>query len=1188
MSAAHQLRRTSNLFATKEADALALGALATPINGASTDDILKGTAGDDIIEALGGQDRADGGGGNDLIRGGVGNDRLYGDAGEDRLEGGDGIDQLHGGADNDVLIGGAGNDTLYGGDGNDRLEGGSGASNWLEGGLGDDVILGGDQVDIVWIREAGSDTVSTGAGKDQVNYSADVAGDHQVIDTGNDDDRVQIDSRGATTFQIATGAGNDLVRITGLAAQAEIGLGTGTDVVEIKAGGLAAGAVITFTDFQAGADGDRIDWIDFLGGALVGWDRSANPFGAGFLRLRQVGSDSVVEIDRDGTGGPGAYDTLLVFKNTNGADFRSTNLGGFRADGAEQPAYAKTGTDAAETLAGTIGHDVIDGAGGDDTINGGAGSDMLRGGAGADKIDGDIGDDLVEGGDGNDSLRGGRGTDFVQGQAGHDFLYADSGADVLDGGAGSDWIQIQASDALTKTAWGGAGEDRITIDGANGGDFIIDGGSENDWISLSGLRGTAYVTLGADIDVLRLDPSAADLLLTEGHIIVRDFDTGFYGDSSTGIDGDRLEFVDFLAAAAPTWDGSNPFASGFARLVWSGDDTLLQIDANGGGDSFRTIVTFQDQYPFFFTSFNLDGFSQGGTVPPGLVLVGTDADDTLHGGRGNDVIQGLEGFNKLYGDYGDDEIRGGSFYDEIHGEAGADRLYGGAGWDWLYGGAGDDYLDGGEGNDTIRDDSGSDTIFGGAGFDSIEVNRSGDQSDTIVIDAGSGYDYIQLNVDSTGDVTVYADGGAGDDAFRVDAMTGNAVLTLGEGNDKIYIGGYVPYGDRPPVTITVKDFQPGDSFDLSGYNPVFNDLRYGDLWAFLFGPARIVQAGQDTRIEFLRGREGDAYVWDTILILEKADANRFVRGYYFDTSPIYGSDLDETIVGEWTNTLNMSQGGNDTVSLSNNDNRFYFGGAYTGEDTIRGGSEYGNDTLILQGVYGSGAAVLLGEPNIHSIERLRLLSGADTEFFHLAPEGTRYQYNLKLLDSLAGAPDKYEANPNFLVDASTLRSGEGAIVDASAETTVRYVLNGGAGDDRFLGGGGGDELHGGGGNDHLRGGGGADQLFGGSGSDTFEYAATTDSTAAARDSIADFARLDRIDLSAIDADGNAGNGNQDFRFVGAAAFGGSAGEVRVIADVNSAGGWLVEGDFDGDRIADVSIQVVAESSFAWVASDFVL
>ncbi|WP_165356462.1 calcium-binding protein [Sphingosinicella sp. BN140058] len=1173
MSAGQLLRRTSNLFAAKEADTAALGAFPTQVNGTSTDDVLKGTAGDDIIEALGAQDRADGGDGNDVIRGGAGHDRLYGDAGEDRLEGGDGTDQLYGGADNDILIGGAGNDLLYGGAGNDRLEGGSGASNWLEGGLGDDVILGGDQVDIVWIREAGSDSVSTGAGKDQVNYSADVAGDHQVIDTGIDDDRVQIDSRGATTFQIATGAGNDLVRITGLAAQAEIGLGAGTDVVEIKAGGLAAGAVITFTDFQPGADGDRIDWIDFLGQALASWDRSTNPFGAGFLRLRQVGSDSVVEIDRDGTGGAGAYQPLFVLKNTNGADFRSTNLGGFRADGAEQPAYVKTGTDAAETFSGTTGHDVIDGAGGNDTVGGGAGNDLLRGGAGADRIDGEVGDDLVEGGDGDDNLRGGRGNDVVRGHAGHDFLYADAGRDELDGGAGSDWIQIQATDAFTKTALGGAGEDRITIEGAEGGDFVIDGGSENDWISLSGLGGTAYVNMGAGADVLRLEPNAPERLAIEGGVVVGDFEAGAAGD--------RLEFVDFLSAAAPMWDGSNPFASGHVRLMQSGADALLQVDTDGGADSFRTIVTFQGRSASTFSSFNLDGFSPTGAVPAGRALIGTDAGDTLSGGRGNDVIDGLNGNDMLRGDLGDDELRGGGSSDELYGGAGSDRLLGGDGGDRLDGGAGDDVLDGGGGNDVIRDDFGSDTIRGGAGADRIDVIRDGHASDTIVIDGGNDDDVITLDVDSIGGgVSVIADGGAGNDYFNIQGMSGNAVVTLGEGRDTIRAAGYAPYGDRSPITVTVKDFKYGeDRFDLSSYDPkMAGDYRFGETWVWLYGPARIVQAGDDTKIEFLRGREGDAYAWDTVFILEDVDATPFVHTFMTDASPIYGSALNEVIVAEEGRTaiFNMSQGGDDSLTANGLHSRFYFGGAYTEADTIVGVSGSSEDLFILQGNYGQDAPLVLGYENMKYIDDMRLLSASKTDFFHLAAAGTSYHYNLKLLDSLAVPSDDNPYFWDFEVDASSLGTSETAAVDASDEASMRYVMRGGGGDDRFVGGAG---------DDQLVGGGGSDRLSGGAGSDTFKYLAASESTAVKRDVITDFAKGDRIDVQ-FDAVDDGRNSYERFHFIGTAAFSGTAGELRANYGPGPEYGWLVEGDTNGDGAADLSILVLTTRGYQMTTADF--
>ena len=61
-----------------------------------------------------------------------------------------------------------------------------------------------------------------------------------------------------------------------------------------------------------------------------------------------------------------------------------------------------------------------------------------------------------------------------------------------------------------------------------------------------------------------------------------------------------------------------------------------------------------------------------------------------------------------------------------------------------------------------------------------------------------------------------------------------------------------------------------------------------------------------------------------------------------------------------------------------------------------------------------------------------------------------------------------------------------------------------------------------------------------------------------------------IDLSAIDADTEA-VGNQAFKFIGSEAFSGTAGELRLV-DNNSV--WTVEGDVDGDSLADFAMIVV--------------
>jgi Cadherin domain/RTX calcium-binding nonapeptide repeat (4 copies) len=129
-----------------------------------------------------------------------------------------------------------------------------------------------------------------------------------------------------------------------------------------------------------------------------------------------------------------------------------------------------------------------------------------------------------------------------------------------------------------------------------------------------------------------------------------------------------------------------------------------------------------------------------------------------------------------------------------------------------------------------------------------------------------------------------------------------------------------------------------------------------------------------------------------------------------------------------------------------------------------------------------------------------------------------------------------------------------------------------------------DTINGLGGNDNITGGAGADTLTGGTGADTFVYNLTTDSVVGARDIITDFSRtqLDKISLNPIDANANV-TGNQNFTFIGTAAFSNVAGQLRY---EQLSGNTFVSGDVNGDSVADFSIQVTGLISF--IATDFVL
>lgn len=144
---------------------------------------------------------------------------------------------------------------------------------------------------------------------------------------------------------------------------------------------------------------------------------------------------------------------------------------------------------------------------------------------------------------------------------------------------------------------------------------------------------------------------------------------------------------------------------------------------------------------------------------------------------------------------------------------------------------------------------------------------------------------------------------------------------------------------------------------------------------------------------------------------------------------------------------------------------------------------------------------------------------------------------------------------------------------------------GGSGDDILLGGTGADRLGGGNGRDVLDGGADQDVLTGGKQADTFVFTLASDTgvTKDTRDRITDFGSgADKIDLSAIDADTTT-DADQEFLFVGTAAFSHTPGELRYTARKKMT---VIQGDVDGDGVSDFAIELTGRH--ALVADDFIL
>ncbi len=256
--------------------------------------------------------------------------------------------------------------------------------------------------------------------------------------------------------------------------------------------------------------------------------------------------------------------------------------------------------------------------------------------------------------------------------------------------------------------------------------------------------------------------------------------------------------------------------------------------------------------------------------------------------------------------------------------------------------------------------------------------------------------------------------------------------------------------------------------------------------------------------------------------------------------------------------------GNDTPTGGLGQDGFFFGadGNLTGLDRVNGGG--GADSLALRGNYVGADAVVFQPLTMTNTEVLVFLSGHTNEYGGFI-DLNGFDYDVTMADgNLAG--DKL-----LDVIGTSLKSNESLRFDGRAETDGTYRILSGAGDDTLFGGMRGDTLYGGTG---------ADVLDGGLEADTYLYRFANESTAASQDRMV-WGLGDKIDLGQVDANANAA-GNQAFTFVGKAAFSGIAGQLRYAMVGPNA---IVEGDVNGDGIADLVIQV---DNHIVVSSDFIL
>ena len=137
----------------------------------------------------------------------------------------------------------------------------------------------------------------------------------------------------------------------------------------------------TITDFAAGDGGSK---LVIPTSRLTNLPDGVNPFVSGHVRLTQSGTDTLVEVDLDGPGAAGVFQTMAVLNNVTKANLTAFNFDGF------DPRFTPDN----DSVNGTAGVDYFVSLAGNDTLNGLAGNDALLGG---------LGDDALDGGDGDDS-----------------------------------------------------------------------------------------------------------------------------------------------------------------------------------------------------------------------------------------------------------------------------------------------------------------------------------------------------------------------------------------------------------------------------------------------------------------------------------------------------------------------------------------------------------------------------------------------------------------------------------------------------------------------------------------------------------------------------------------------------------------------------------------------------------------
>ena len=272
---------------------------------------------------------------------------------------------------------------------------------------------------------------------------------------------------------------------------------------------------------------------------------------------------------------------------------------------------------------------------------------------------------------------------------------------------------------------------------------------------------------------------------------LQDADRFYYLSRAQGLNLlNELENNSFAKLAMLNSDLGNEGATGLPGDLFSSVGIMLEMDKSKqiGADPQHDDATLEAISSLVVRK-DVDGDGDADYIAyrglEHVVINGTEEDDTIIAGGGDDAVWGRGGDDYIEAGYGVDKIHGGDGNDIIvnagtdigetdmlHGEDGNDVIHGGSGLALIFGGDGSDFIVtgpdgkeafGGTGNDFILGGSGGDFLLGNEGDDWLEGGErfdglAGDNSELFFNSSIIGHDVLN---GGSGDVDY--DGESGDD-----------------------------------------------------------------------------------------------------------------------------------------------------------------------------------------------------------------------------------------------------------------------------------------------------------------------------------------------------------------------------------------------------------------------------------------